>query len=215
MQKDEQLPTLHFGAYKITGATGQILRRSRPLALSPKAVAVLWALAQRAGQVVSKEELFAAVWPETIVSEGVLTNCIHELRQALGETTAKPRYLETVPRRGYRFIAPVAASATPVQGSTFKVQSSLPPTTSNTGREEQVSSQPGTWNWEPGTRLVGREAELAQLHSLFAKAANGERQVVFVTGEAGIGKTALVDTFVQSLVPCLINSLAAQAASNS
>ena len=110
MQKDEQLPALHFGAYKITGAPGQILCRSRPLALSPKAVAMLWTLAQRARQVVSKEELFAAAWPETIVSEGVLTNCIHELRPALGETTAKPRYLETVPRRGYRFIAEVVSS---------------------------------------------------------------------------------------------------------
>ena len=48
--------------------------------------------------------------------------------------------------------------------------------------------------------LVGREAELTQLHSLFAKAGTGERQMVFVTGEAGIGKTALIDAFVQSLV---------------
>ncbi len=122
MQKDEQFPALHFCSYKITGANGQILRRSRPLALSPKAVAVLWTLAQRAGQVVSKEELFAAAWPETIVSEGVLTNCIHELRQALGETTAKPRYLETVPRRGYRFIAEVQSPESKVQGQADKRQ---------------------------------------------------------------------------------------------
>ena len=71
---------------------------------------MLWTLVQRPGQVVSKEELFTAVWPETVVSEGVLTSRIRELRQALGDTTATPRYIETVSRRGYRFIEKVSRS---------------------------------------------------------------------------------------------------------
>ena len=108
MEKGETNQALHFGPYEITGDKGQVLQRNHPLALSPKAVAVLWTLVQRPGQVVSKEELFTAVWPETIVSEGVLTSRIRELRQALGDTTAKPRYIETVSRRGYRFIEKVS-----------------------------------------------------------------------------------------------------------
>ena len=108
MEKGEANQALHFGPYEITGAQGQVLQRNHPLALSPKAVAVLWTLVQRPGQVVSKEELFTAIWPETVVSEGVLTSRIRELRQALGDTTAKPRYIETVSRRGYRFIEKVS-----------------------------------------------------------------------------------------------------------
>src|SRR5688572_18570623 len=108
MIKPEQNHPLHFGAYTVTWVTGQILRRSRPLPLSPKAVAVLWVLASRAGQLVSKDELLTEVWAETVVSEGVLTNCIRELRQTLGDTTAKPRYIETVHRRGYRLLSTVS-----------------------------------------------------------------------------------------------------------
>jgi DNA-binding winged helix-turn-helix (wHTH) protein len=115
MTKFEANQPLSFGPYEITGQSGQVLRDNRPLALSPKAVAVLWVLVSRAAQVVSKDELFAAVWPETVVSEGVLTNCIHGLRQALGEVTAKPRYIETVSRRGYRFIAEVQSPKSEVK----------------------------------------------------------------------------------------------------
>jgi len=85
MEKVEANQAVHFGPYEITGAQGQVLQRNRPLALSPKAVAVLWTLVQRPGQVVSKEKLFTAVWPETVVSEGVLTSRVRELRQALGD----------------------------------------------------------------------------------------------------------------------------------
>src|SRR5262245_10364175 len=111
MIKDETNPQVSFGQFEITGGQGQVLRRGRPLALSPKAVAVLWTLVQRPGQVVSKEELFTAVCPETVVSERVLTSRIRELRQALRDSAGKARYIETVSRRGYRFIAPLRGEA--------------------------------------------------------------------------------------------------------
>jgi DNA-binding winged helix-turn-helix (wHTH) protein len=133
MQKDETNQPVRFGPFAITGLQGQVLRRGRPLALSPKAVAMLWTLAQRPGQVVSKDELFRAVWPETIVSEGVLTSRIRELRQALGDAAGKARYIETVSRRGYRFIAPIAPPP-PVASSQYSVVS----------REEE--RQPATGN---------------------------------------------------------------------
>ena len=110
MKKGEQIPVLHFGPYQLQGGSGPVLRGSQSVMLSPKAVAVLGALLARAGQVVSKEELFTAVWPETVVSEGVLTNCILELRQGLRDRAAHPRYIETVHRVGYRFIAPLSTT---------------------------------------------------------------------------------------------------------
>jgi DNA-binding winged helix-turn-helix (wHTH) protein/predicted ATPase len=182
---------LHFGPYVVTGLNGQVLRRDRPLPLSPKAVAVLGVLASRAGQLVSKDELFAAVWAETVVSEGVLTNCIRELRQALGDTPAKPRYIETVHRRGYRFLAEVVSSQQPVVNSPSPrpQNSALPP----------PFSAPAPDPHPPVPRLVGRDTELARLHRSFADATKGERQVVFITGEPGIGKTALVDAFLSEV----------------
>lgn len=197
MKKDESNQSVFFESWEITGFGGQVLRRGRPLALSPKAVAVLWTLIQRPGHVVSKEELFAAVWPDTIVSEGVLTNRIQEIRHALRDTPTKARYIETVSRRGYRFL-PTVTTHPLVPRSTFHVPSS-PPTSAPDIIQEERDSLLGTWHVKPETCLVGRERELAQLHALYTKALQGERQVVFVTGEAGIGKTALVDAFLAGI----------------
>ena len=133
---------LTFGPYWLEGAKGQLFRHKQLLDLSPKAISVLWELASRAGHLVSKDELLTAVWPETVVSEGVLTVCISELRHALGDNARRPRYIETVHQRGYRFIAPLTTTQ-PVQSLESRVQSpeqsrvqslesgvqSLPPTT--------------------------------------------------------------------------------------
>ncbi len=133
--------------------------------------------------VVTKDELFAAVWPETVVSDAALASCIQELRQALRDDAKRPRYIVTVHRRGFQFVAPVAASAAPVSSSKFQVSSSLPPPAPNPQHPTPI--------------LVGRERELAQLQGWFTKALSGERQVVFVTGEPGIGKTTLVEAFLK------------------
>jgi DNA-binding winged helix-turn-helix (wHTH) protein len=68
---------------------------------------VLCYLLERAGQLVSRDDLLQAVWPDVVVSEAMLTICLSELRRALGETRPVPTFIETVPRRGYRFLAPV------------------------------------------------------------------------------------------------------------
>ena len=77
----------------------------------PKALAVLWLLARQAGQVVSKATLLDTVWAETVVSEGTLTTCLSLLRHALGEDAQQPRYIATVHRVGYRFVAPVTQAS--------------------------------------------------------------------------------------------------------
>lgn len=81
--------------------------------LSPKAASVLCILIQAPGQVVSKDELLAEVWPDVAVNDGVLSTVIYELRQALGETASKPRYLETLRKRGYRWIGSPPAKMPP------------------------------------------------------------------------------------------------------
>jgi DNA-binding winged helix-turn-helix (wHTH) protein len=176
--------TLSFGLYRLAPTSGQVWRGTHEVKLTPKALAVLCALVQQPGQVVSKEELFRTVWPDTVVSDAALTVCIQELRHLLRDAARKPRYIETVHRRGFRFIAPLT-TAQPVQGSKFKVQSS--------------KSEPTPYTRHPTPSLVGRETELAQLHHCLAKALQGERQFIFIIGEPGIGKTSLVDAFLQSL----------------
>src|ERR1044072_7703054 len=94
--------TLQFGPYRFEPQTGQIWKDKQEVRLTPKAAAVLCYVVGRSGQVVSKDDLFQAVWADTVVSDAALTSCIQEIRQALRDNARKPRYLETVHKRGVR-----------------------------------------------------------------------------------------------------------------
>jgi len=113
---------LCFGPYRVTPEHDQVWRGEQEVRLTPKALAVLRVLVLRAGHVVTKEEFFQAVWPDTVVSDDALTTCILELRQAFRDKAKHPRFIETVHRRGYRFLA--AVTTQPVPGSQFQVHSS-------------------------------------------------------------------------------------------
>src|SRR5262249_54097694 len=141
-------------------------------------------LVEHAGQLVTKDELFAAVWPEMMVGEGVLTNCVGELRKALGDTAQAPRFIATVHGRGYRFIASVT------RGSRAEVPA--PPASRALGAFPLAPAPPPL--------LVGRETEVHALRHWLEQVLQGQRQVVFVTGEAGIGKTTVVDAFLATTV---------------
>ena len=173
-----------FPPFRLDPVNEQLWRENQLVPLRPKTFAVLRCLVEHAGRLVTKEELLKAVWPGTRVSEGILKGYIRDLRAMLGDDSQQPRFIETVPRRGHRFIA-VVTTAAPVPS--FEFQAPSPP----------PSPAPSTQPLAP--LLVGRETELAHLHSLFTKAMRGERQIVFVTGEPGIGKTTLVETFLQNL----------------
>src|SRR5262245_17083424 len=166
---------LGFGPYRLAGPHGPLWCDTQVVRLPPKALAVLWRLVTQAGQVVTKEALLDAGWAGTVVSEVVLTACLRTLRQALGEDAQQPRYIATVRRLGYRFVAPVTAGAPVTPRGTPPTPPASPPL------------------------VVGRAAELAQLHRCVAQAQQGVRQTVFVTGEAGVGKTTLVDAVVHQL----------------
>jgi serine/threonine-protein kinase len=91
-----------------------ISRRGTTVHLEPKVMEVLACLAQQAGQTVSKGTLFESVWRGTVVTDDVLTRCIVELRRAFDDDAREPRIIQTIPKRGYRLIAPVTAAATVV-----------------------------------------------------------------------------------------------------
>lgn len=102
---------LRFGSYRLDSGSGRLWRNEEPLHLTPKAFALLRFLAERPGELVSKEALFEAVWPNTVVGDDALSRCIHEVRSALGDDPRRPTFLETVHRRGFRFLAPAAEGA--------------------------------------------------------------------------------------------------------
>jgi TolB-like protein/cytochrome c-type biogenesis protein CcmH/NrfG len=104
--------TLSFGRYRLE-PRGGLMSGTRPVRLTPKALALLCFLAGRPNEVITKEELFAAVWPEVSVGDAALVTCIQELRRALGDDARRPRYIETLHRRGYRFIGKLAAAPLP------------------------------------------------------------------------------------------------------
>jgi predicted ATPase/DNA-binding winged helix-turn-helix (wHTH) protein len=144
-------------------------------------------LVEHRERLITKEELLTTVWRDAVVSDAALASCIRDLRKALGDSSGAPRYIQTVHRRGFRFVGPVAGPTAVVSaaGATAPAAGShvQPPASF-------VSSS------RASPTLVGRETELARLHAQLRKALNGQRQLVFVTGEPGIGKTALVEMFL-------------------
>ena len=96
-----------FPPFRLELTNERLWGEDKEIPLRRKTFAVLQHLVERNGQLVTKEQLFGAVWPGTYVGEVALTICITELRKALGDDTKKPRFIETVRGRGYRFIAEV------------------------------------------------------------------------------------------------------------
>jgi DNA-binding winged helix-turn-helix (wHTH) protein len=84
-----------------------LTQNRRSVHIEPKVMEVLVCLADRAGETVSKETLLRTVWPNTFVSDDALTRCISELRRALEDSARNARFIQTIPRRGYRLMAPV------------------------------------------------------------------------------------------------------------
>ena len=156
-----------FHAFRLDPINHRLWRGDERVTLTPKAFDVLRFLVQHADRLVTQEEILEAVWPETHVNPEVVKKYVLEVRKALGDRSDRPTFIETFPRRGYQFVAPVleASSDTP---------SSLP---------------------ARAATMVGRDAPRALLEACLEQARRGHRQVIFVTGEAGVGKTTLVEAF--------------------
>jgi DNA-binding winged helix-turn-helix (wHTH) protein/Flp pilus assembly protein TadD len=132
--------TYRFGPYTLDPAAYRLLRDAAPgteiVQLSPKIIDLLLYLVARQPALVSKEDLFKALWPDVAVTDNALTQAVSELRQALGDDSSKPVYVQTVARRGYRFIAPVTTTAPGGQAAS----ASAPP--ADAGISEQVAQLP-------------------------------------------------------------------------
>src|SRR5258708_3371315 len=158
-----------FEPFRLDPVNHCLWRAEERVLLTPKAFDVLRYLVDHADRLVPQDEILEALWPETYVNPEGIRKYILEIRKVLGDRRNQPLFIETLPKRGYQFIAQVTDDR------------ALPPP----GAEIEAGN------------LVGRDAVLAQLNGYFEKALRGQRQVIFVTGEAGIGKTALVDVFQQ------------------
>lgn len=161
---------LRFGPFLLEEANARLSSDGRVIEIVPKAFGVLCHLAARPGQLVTKDELLDAVWGHRFVSESVLKSAVKTIRACLGDAAQAPRYVETVHRRGYRFIGmaalpPVALPALAAAGSS----------------------------------LVGRQREMALLAGAWQHACAGQRRLVLLAGEPGIGKSCLTDHFAASV----------------
>jgi DNA-binding winged helix-turn-helix (wHTH) protein len=105
--------TFRFGPFLLQPERQLLLKLDAPVRIGGRALDLLTHLVERAGELVSKQELMSRVWPDTFVEEGNLKVNIAGLRRALGECPAAPRFIATVVGRGYRFIAPVDAFVSP------------------------------------------------------------------------------------------------------
>src|SRR5271163_4975173 len=104
---DAELPVYEFGDYRVDPGNLLLSRGGRPVPLTPKVFDTRLLLVKRSGEVLEKEELIRAIWPDTIVEENNLNQNISTLRRVLGESRGENRYIATVPGRGYRFIPEV------------------------------------------------------------------------------------------------------------
>lgn len=168
-----------FASFRLDTANGCLWRHGVQIALPPRPFAVLRYLVENPGRLITHDELLDAVWPETYVQPQVLRTYMRELRKILGDDLDQPRFIQTLPKRGYCFLAPV---------------------TEWDGKETMAA--PGRTAREMRTSgIVGRSDEMQRLEDELQRVAGGQRRVVFVTGETGIGKTALVDAFCRQMAP--------------
>jgi len=160
-----------FGSFVLDTANECLWSGSTQIALQPKPFAVIRYLVENPGRLITHDELLDAIWPDTFVQPQVLRTYMLELRKVLGDDAGQPRYIQTLPKRGYCFISPVT-------------EQSIATRTIKTGCSEFAG-------------ILDRDAELVRLAGHLEAARAGHRQMVFVCGEVGIGKTALIDAFAQ------------------
>ncbi|CCB64937.1 putative transcriptional regulator [Hyphomicrobium sp. MC1] len=156
-----------FGCYRLIPGRQLLLRDGVPIPLGSRALSLLTTLVQRSGELVTKEELIAATWPDVFVHDSNLKVNMYSLRRSLGDTQKRPTYVATIPGRGYRFVAAV-------QMSMFDIADPLP----------MAAAGP---NKLPGqSDIIGREREIAELLGLLRT-----NKHVTIAGAGGVGKTTV------------------------
>jgi DNA-binding winged helix-turn-helix (wHTH) protein len=157
-----------FGSFRLVPAQRMLLDDGKPLRLGSRALEILVALVERAGETIRKDELIARTWPDTVVEENALRVHVAALRKALGDGRAGNRYIANIPGRGYSFVMPVGRER-------------KPPTTSPPHGEPIGNNLP-----TPLTRIIGRDDIVAVLAEQLT-----QRRFLTIAGPGGIGKTTV------------------------
>src|SRR5215467_3035027 len=176
-----------FGQFRLDLINECLWNGTRAISLRPKAFGVLKLLIENPGQLVSKQKVLDIVWPGTFVGDAVLKDSIRQLREALDDDAGSPAYIETAHRRGYRFIGKLSE---PAPAKKSRAASNIP-------GSKRTSNIAAVSTSTTAQEVLGRQTELATMRGWLEQAMGGERQTVFVTGEPGIGKTTLVQAFLQ------------------
>lgn len=172
---------LQFGAFRLDTANECLWRADERIPLAPRPFAVLRYLVEHPARLITHDELLDALWPDTFVQPQVLRTYMLELRRTLGDSAEAPRFIRTHAKRGYMFVADVRFSDTNGTG--------------DSSHENGFAAADATQASPTAPPLIGREKDLRQLEALARSAEKSDRQTVFLTGEPGIGKTALLDAF--------------------
>lgn len=165
----EHVPYIAFGPFRLDTERKRIWRGDEEVRLRAMAVEVLQMLVENAGELLTKERILKYIWGGKQITTTALRVCLTDIRQALGDDVKEPQYVQTVGRKGYRFIGPKVEERPAVL----------------------LSSSVKGFEY-----IVGRDEELTLLNEWFGTARRGHRQIVFVTGEPGIGKTTVVEMFL-------------------
>ena len=170
-----------FDRYRLDQQERQLLLGTEVVPLPPKVFDLLAVLVQNAGRLLQKQDLLDKVWSGVAVEEGSLARSISSLRRVLGSTADGQDYIQTVSKRGYRFISHVRETTSDeVDGTRLAI------------------ARPPALLAAAGVDFVGREAEIAQMQEVWHRSKGGRHQLVLVAGEPGIGKTRLSLEFART-----------------
>ncbi|MEH6575720.1 MAG: AAA family ATPase [Amphritea sp.] len=166
-----------FATYEVDTRLLEVREGGEVHAMDPLGFDLLVYLIENRDRVVTRNELLDALWPGKVVTDSALSSRLKSVRSAVGDTGSSQQVIKTIHGRGYRFIADISSAS------------------ELTATDHATSNIPVG----PATTTVGRDAELGKLNRWLDRAIEGQREQVFITGDAGIGKTTLTRAFLESI----------------
>ena len=166
----------HCGEFTLNDQLFELRRAGQRIAVQPKVLDLLLYLIRFRARIVRKEEIFAALWGNVVISENVLTTAMHEARAALGDSRAKQWAIETIPGRGYHFVA--------------TVEEEVERRSSRANRENSAITRPES---PPAEESSAIDTATARLRECVESAWAGSGHVVLLSSEPEIDRSRLID----------------------